>query len=70
MNVYGDGLFEIAPSYNQIWGTSTLNYPTGGTPFFTRGGDYSLGSNQGIFNVQGVSGTNEENVGFRVVLIP
>ena len=69
--VYGDGIYEIAISSSNLWGNCSMTYPQTGTPFFTRGGNYSLSSSTtGIFTVSGVSGANNANTGFRVVLAP
>lgn len=71
LNVRGDGIYEISTNGTSTWGNNKIDYPSGGEPFFTRGGAYSSEySTIGIFEVDGKDGAASEEIGFRPVLVP
>ena len=69
--VYGDAIYEVSTSQNNIWEGNNISYPTGTTPFFVRGGSYSSTYGKtGVFDVNKSSGTADLQTGFRAVLAP
>ena len=68
----GDAIFETSTNGN---GTSSLGgnfskFPFGGYPFFVRGGKFSIGVASGIFAFECYHGDGNNDLGFRVVLVP
>ena len=68
----GDAIFETSTNGN---GTSSLGgnlskFPFGGYPFFVRGGKFYIGVASGVFAFECYHGDGNNDLGFRVVLVP
>lgn len=68
-NLRGDAMEETASSYNGTtsWNGDYSYFPSSYYPFFSRGGDYSYGSDAGAFCFDYSFGSADSNDGFRVV---
>ena len=68
---YGDSVLETSNigSYSQSWNSDCSYFPTGETPFYCRGCNYSYDSRTGIFAFSNASGGPAYSSGYRIILI-
>ncbi len=68
---YGDSVLETSNigSYAQSWNSDCSYFPTGETPFYCRGCNYSYDSRTGIFAFSNAGGGAAYSSGYRIILI-
>ena len=68
---YGDSVLETSNigSYSQSWNSDCSYFPTGETPFYCRGCNYSYDSRTGIFAFSNAGGGAAYSSGYRIILI-
>ena len=69
---YGDAVKETstAGSGSTSWNGDSSNFPCSSTPFFLRGGNYTVGAYAGLFAFSNYGGGAHNSCGFRVCLVP
>ena len=67
---YGDAVYETSASSSgsTSWYGTDSSFPNASTPFFERGGDYSSGTNAGVFCFGYYNGSSDSGSSFRPVL--
>ena len=69
---YGDAVYETSANGNSSsssWYGDYSNFPYTDWPFFYRGGDYSNGTNAGVFYFDNYYGNSSGSISFRPVLV-